>query len=211
MRMRRPTSILMAIAMVIGVAGPVSGANPATDGAGLTEVIARASDQYAAFNALSAREQQAVLDYTSLAYVTTQVSPVTQVSRPTSAVPGPTSALVSAAAVKCWTWTWGRAGRNVAGITVWEFTQRIDWCGDGAKITNVPFRRVIGAPKLLWWSYEGLVGDTTGGGKGFATYRSFVQGKFIYRPPISQLNQDNFPWLDMTARANGAGTGSGGG
>lgn len=204
MRGRRPASILMAIAMVIGAVGPVSGANPARDAARLTEIVARASDQYAAFAALAPSEQKAVLDYTAVASVTTQRSPVIRVS-------GPTSSGVNAAAVSCWTWTWGRDGRNLFGVLLWTFKQRIDWCGDGTKITNIPWRQVTATVNYPWWSYNGLVGDFTAGGQGFESYRSFVQGSFSYRPPNPLSNQDRLPWLDMTAHADGRGTGSGGG
>lgn len=194
----------MAVALVIGVVGPVSGANPARDGARLTDIVARASDQYAAFAALTTREQQAVLDYTSLAYVTAWQSPVIRVSGPTDAVQG-------VATVTCYDWTWGRDAHNPVGVLLWQFTQRIEWCANGTTITNTPFRTVKGIPAFLWWSYNGLVGDSTGGGMGQESYRSFVEGWFSYRPPYPGSNQDNYPWLDMTAHANGTGTGSGGG
>lgn len=119
--------------------------------------------------------------------------------------------LVSAAAVSCWTWTWGREGRNFVGVLLWTFRQRIDWCGDGTRITDIPWRQVTATVNSAWWSYNGLVGDFTAGGQGFGSYRSFVQGSFSYRPPYPWMNRDNFPWLDMTAHADGRGTGSGGG
>ncbi len=204
MRIQIVATFLVSVLMTIGVVGPVAAANPTRDAARLTDVVARASDQNAAFARLSPAEQRSVLDYTSLATVTTTQSPVTRVT-------GPTSSLLGAVAVTCWTWTWGRDGRNPIGVLLWTFKQRIDWCGDGTRITNTPWRQVTATLNYPWWSYNGLVGDFTGGGQGLEYYRSFVQGSFSYRPPNPLSNQDNLPWLDMTAHADGRGTGSGGG
>jgi hypothetical protein len=202
--MRRLLTIIMGAAMVISVVGPVAGANPAREAGRLAESVARSSDPRAAFAALSAREQQAVLDFTAAVSFTTEQGVVKTASATVSSA-------AAAAAVQCWTWTWSRIGTNLFGFTVWKFSQKIDWCGDGIRITNVPVRTVWASDLGLWWAYHGLVGSSTAGGMGSSTYRSFVQGHLSYRPPVPALNQDNHPWLDMTAHADGRGTGSGGG
>ncbi len=205
---RRIGTFAAAALLILAVVVPADAVGPSVsafgDAARLTDLIARASDQRAAFSRLTPREQQSVLDYTALAYVTTEQSLVGR-------APSAAETLQSAAAVTCWTWTWGRDAHNVAGVLLWQFTQEIDWCGNGTTITNTPFRKVTGTPKFLWWSYQGLVADSTGGGMGSSTYRSYVEGWFSYRPIYPWMNQDDYPWLDMTAHANGAGTGSGGG
>jgi hypothetical protein len=96
-------------------------------------------------------------------------------------------------------------------MVVWQFNQQIDWCSDGSKITTVPFRKVYASNLGLFWTYHGLVDDVRGGGRGFTFYRSFVQGSLTYCPPPGVCWQNDLPWLDMTARANGNNGGSGGG
>lgn len=204
MRFRHAGSLGLAVAMVMTAIGPVAAANPEREAARLTNIVAQAADQSAAFAALSSREQQAVLNYTSLSYVTDWQSPVVRIS-------GPTDGVQSAATTTCYDWTWGRDAHNPFGVLLWQFTQRIEWCANGTTITNTPFRTPHGSTNYLWWSYEGLVGDSTAGGQGQESYRSYVEGHMAYRPPYPWLNQDNYPWLDMTAHANGSGTGSGGG
>lgn len=170
----------------------------------LVEQLSAADDPHAAFEKLTPRQQQAVLDYTEAVTVTNDFSIVP------SGI-SPPDALVTAAAIRCWTWTWSRQGRNLFGVVVWQFSQQIDWCGDGARITNTPFRKVYASHLFLFWTYDGLVESVTQGGRGFSTYRSLVQGSFSYCPPPGVCWQNPLPWLDMTAHADGRGTGSGGG
>lgn len=203
MRVTSKIAFALSLLVLATTVTPAAAASPAREAERLTQQLAQAADPTAAFFALGAREQKAVIDYTTAVSFSTDERLVSQAANSDGSS-------VAAAATRCWTWTWGRVGRNVFGVTVWEFHQQIDWCGDGTKITNTPFRRVYPAKLALWWSYEGLVASTTAGGKGSATYRSYVMGHMRYRPPTPWLNQDNYPWLDMTAHADGRGTGSGG-
>lgn len=203
MRTRLVMSLLLAVVLVSAAVVPAAAANPAREGARLTNIVAQAADPNAAFSALNPREQQAVLNYTSLACVTDWRSPIRQ--------SGPTDGAQIAATTTCYNWIWGRDGHNPFGVLLWQFTQRIEWCANGTTITNAPFRTPWGGTNYIWWSYEGLVGDSVGGGQGQESYRSYIQGHMAYRPPFPLLQQDAYPWLDMTAHANGTGTGSGGG
>lgn len=204
--LRRIASLAAALALAITMAGSAFAAEPQRDAARLTADVAAAKDQKAAFAALSHAEQQAVIDYTSVASISSW-----HTLRRVPDRSGKVQAAAGAAVVKCWDWTWGRDAHNPVGVLLWQFTQRIQWCANGTKITNNPFRTPKGVPKFIWWSYNGLVGSEVGGGINQSTYRSFVEGWMAYRPPMPFLNQDNYPWLDMTAHADGRGTGSGGG
>lgn len=63
----------------------------------------------------------------------------------------------------------------------------------------------------IFWSYNGLVADSTSGGVGSSSCHSFVQGSYDYCLPGVGCLYHDYPWLDMTAHADGRGTGSGGG
>jgi hypothetical protein len=204
MRILRSLVLCIAVALVSVLPGTAFAARPAVDGAQLADALNGASDPYAAFAELSPSQQKAVLEYTQLAYVATEQSePVLlEESNLGDAITATNS---------CWTWTWGRTGHNPLGVLLWEFHQRIDWCGNGSTITAINLRKVWGQPHYLWWSYNGKVDDFTNGGAGHASYRAYAMGWFAYRPPAPLFQQDNYPWLDMTAHADGRGTGSGGG
>lgn len=202
---RRLSVALVAVVALLAFATPAAAANPAKEAERLVEALEAADDPYVAFDALTSSEQQLVLDYTRTARVVTDasVSPRSSLDR--------RSDIVAAAAVRCWTWAWNRQGWNIFGTVIWQFNQQIDWCGDGVKITSTPFRRVWASRLGLFWTYHGLVENVIQGGKGFQTYRSFVQGSFTYCPPPGVCWQNSLPWLDMKAWADGRGTGSGGG
>jgi len=203
---RRIASALLLAVLTLSLAStPVFGADPARDALRLTQRVAESANPEAAFAALTDAQQQLVLDYTELA------STVSSVAVAPSATSSGSGGLAAAAVTKCWTWTWNRQGRNVFGAVLWQFNQQINWCADGTRITNVPFRKVWSNPVALFWTYNGLVESSTAGGKGFTTYRSFVQGSYSYCPPPGVCWQNDLPWLDMTAHGDGRGTGSGGG
>lgn len=80
----RVVSFFMAIALVGAMAGTVSAASPAKDPARLVDAIMRASDPNTAFAALSPSQQRAVVDYTTLAYVTASESVIVPIAGATS-------------------------------------------------------------------------------------------------------------------------------
>lgn len=204
LRSRLIPALVMAALMALAVSAPVAAADPAREAQRLAGRLAASDDPYAAFEELTPKQQQAVLDYTEVVTTTNDFS---LAPSPTS----PPDGEMTAAAIRCWTWTWNRQGWNLFGQVVWQFNQQIDWCGDGVKITSTPFRKVWASRLFLFWTYNGLVGNVTQGGKGFSTYRAFAQGSLSYCPPPGVCWQNDLPWLDMTAHADGRGTGSGGG
>jgi hypothetical protein len=201
-RLRGLAAALGAIALLMAMAAPASANGPSPDAATIVARLAANKDPDAAFLKLSAGDRQAVIEYLTVAYVT-------------GGSPGPASAdpgMMTTAAGGCWTWTWNRQGRNLFGQVIWQFNQRMNWCSNGSTLTSKT-RTVWASNMWFFWSYSGLVpgGDSQSGGVGYSYWRSFVQGEFKYCPPGVGCIQYNYPWLDMTARANGTGTGSGGG
>lgn len=170
-------------------------------GARLAKQVFGASDPQAAFNRLSDSQQAILTDFETVAYTTESES----------VEPQATTALTAdvATASSCWTWTWNRQGWNNVGQLLWQFNQQIDWCSNGSTITTVPFRKVWASGLYVGWSYLGLINNQVSGGLNYSYYRSFVQGDMALGIGGWWL-QHKYPWLDMTAHANGTGTGSGG-
>lgn len=207
----RPTSrlsrpIWLLLATVVALLVPLASASATAPSGGgrtsmLVEKIAHASDPRGAFADLSVSDRAAVIEY---AKVTTTVdSSSLQVDQSVG--------VFTAAAGGCWTWTWRRDGKNVLGATLWSYFQKIDWCGDGSTITTTPQRLRWGETYFPFWSWK-HIGNQTWGGVGQASYRAWTQGEFkLCATPDVGCVQFSYPWLDMTAWADGRGTGSVGG
>lgn len=158
------------------------------------------ADPYSTFAAMPPRDRALVISYLSV----TSVVP--------SAPAQPQAGLVfTMAAGGCWTWTWQRDGKNALGVTLWSYFQEIDWCGNGSTITNTPQRLRWGETYAPFWSWK-HIGNQTWGGFGQASYRAWTQGEFkLCATPDVGCVQYSYPWLDMTAWADGRGTGTVGG
>jgi hypothetical protein len=167
----------------------------------LVEQVAAADDPHAAFADLPERDRLAVRSFLTVTRY------VDSVSSPTpSAVVG----LVSIARSGCWTWTWRRDGHNVFGWLIWSYFQQINWCGNGSVITSPPQRTRWGEVHAPFWSWR-HIGNQTWGGVNQASYRAWTQGEFKLCLPLDLGCSYRYPWLDMTAWADGRGTGNVGG
>lgn len=203
---RRVLILLAGAALILSaaLAGPVA-ASDRNRLAQLVDRLGSASDPAAAYAALSRADQAAVREFL------TQVS-VSDVS--TIAIDTGTEGGITAAATTCWTWTWQRNGMNALGGTLWSYFQRIVWCGNGTTITSTPHgvqRTRWGEVYYPFWQWK-HIGSQTWGGVGQQTYRAWTQGEFkLCLTGDIGCVQYSYPWLDMTAWANGRGTGSVGG
>lgn len=168
----------------------------------IVDQLAAEVEPYLAFAALPERDQLAVKEYLK---VTTYADSVASMSA------SGTDGEVSIAASGCWTWKWQRDGRNSLGALLWSYFQQINWCGDGSVITSTPQRTRWGEVYVPFWSW-GHIGNETWGGVNQPSYRAWTQGEFkLCLTPNVGCVQNRYPWLDMTAWANGQGTGSVGG
>lgn len=157
------------------------------------------------FGRLARVDQQAVVRFLSVASIRT----TGHLSR-RDAPRGATVALFAATApgAGCWAWKWERDAHNLFGLKLWAYFQEIDWCDDGYAMIRDPQLLNYGATYFPFWSWV-HAGDHVWGGVGQATFRSWSQANFsLCLTPTVGCIQNTYPWLDMTARANGTGTGS---
>lgn len=193
--------IVTVLAVLLVPLGSVAAASPANARqAALVDWLTRSSDPNVTFEAMTSADKVLVIEYLT----------VTTTSDQSELAAAPSDSL-STAAVGCWTWTWQRDGKNALGATLWSYFQKIDWCGNGSTITNVPQRLRWGETYFPFWSWK-HIGNQTWGGFGQASYRAWTQGEFkLCATPDVGCVQYSYPWLDMTAWADGRGTGSVGG
>lgn len=172
-----------------------------TVSAGLVAQLAVGPDPLARFRALPPTDRQAVVRYLSLASIrTASLLRRSTVVRRASSASGPGAG--------CWTWKWERDAYNFFGLKLWAYVQQIDWCDDGYTLTAVPQLLNYGSTYLPFWTWV-HAGDHVWGGAGQSTFRSWTQADFsLCLTPNIGCIQNTYPWLDMTARANGTAGGS---
>lgn len=201
--------VVAALAAMVASPSQVGAAQAsASDGqraAGLIERLSRAVDPPAAYSQLSSEDQAAVRVFLTVVSIDGVSTLTTE--------PGEGREPVGAS-ITCWTWTWQRDGKNIFGETLWSYFQRIDWCGNGSTITISPHgvqRTRWGEVYVPFWQWR-HIGSQTWGGVGQQTYRAWTQAEFkLCLVPEVGCVQYAYPWLDMTAWADGRGTGSVGG
>ncbi len=197
------------VAMATALAAPVSASDTNAGSVSvLVDQIGRSADPGAAFAALSPVDQAAVQAFLTAISVDDSMRLDAQ---PSVTAGGRT---MTAAATSCWTWTWQRDAKNNLGATLWSYFQRIDWCGNGTVITTTPHgvqRTRWGETYYAFWQWN-HIDNQTWGGTGQSSYRAFTQGEFrLCLTGNIGCIQYSYPWLDMTAWANGNGTGTVGG
>jgi hypothetical protein len=219
---RLATGAGLVLSLILGLAqaGPVAAADPpsmlseATATAGLVARLAAAPDPARLFRSLPSADQHSVTGYLSASRFTSSQ----QLGRRTSGgtvrmPPRGQAALLAAAATAgagCWTWKWERDAYNLIGLKLWAYYQEIDWCDDGLVILGSPQVLSYGATWFPFWTWI-HAGDRAWGGSGQATFRAWTQADFsLCLTPNIGCIQSTYPWLDMTAHANGTGTGSAG-
>jgi hypothetical protein len=192
---------ILAIGLSIGSTG-LATANTPPDGATIARRIMAAKDPAAALAALSSAERNA---YIQAGTVTSTVSVLHQ---PVAVAPpaGSTAPMSGG----CWNWTWEVDGHSTGGFVVFRYFQDMGWCSNGATITSLTWHNRHGEVDFFGWNWSQVPTDwPTYGGVGYSTWRSFTQATFSFCLPVCA--QYRYPWLDMTAHANGTGTGSVGG
>jgi hypothetical protein len=115
----------------------------------------------------------------------------------------------SSALLACYWAQVRRWGKNLLGMTLWTYYQRIEWCSNGSTITSVTRLR-WGEVSFPGWAFKGHTSSTTSGGKGYTSYRARTHGHFCLAEYFSCV-QNAYPWIDMTVRANGSWSYSAGG
>jgi hypothetical protein len=167
----------------------------------LVAQLAVGPDPLVRFRALSPGDQQAVVRYLSLASVKT-----TSLLRRSAAVRSGSS--TTGLGAGCWTWKWERDAYNFFGLKLWAYFQQIDWCDDGYTMIGNPQLLNYGSTYFPFWTWV-HAGDHVWGGAGQPTFRSWTQADFsLCLTPNIGCIQNTYPWLDMTARANGTASGS---
>lgn len=115
-----------------------------------------------------------------------------------------------AAGTTCWNWEWEVDGKSTGGFVVFKYFQQMGWCANGSTITSLTRHNRFGEVDFIGWNYSQVpTAWPTWGGVGYTTWESFTQATFSFCLPLCY--QYRYPWLDMTAHANGNGTGSVGG
>jgi hypothetical protein len=198
-------------------AGPPGAVQPAT----LVGRLAVVSDPDVAFRNLTPADQRAVAGYLSASRIASnqqlvrRPAPQPAASRSPMAparttAAGPALAASALPGAGCWTWKWERAAYNLLGLKLWAYDQEIDWCDDGSVMLGTPQVLNFGVTYFPFWSWV-HAGDRTWGGAGQSTFRAWTQADFsLCLTPNIGCIQNTYPWLDMTAHANGTGSGSAG-
>lgn len=185
--------------------GPVSTATTIAASARLVADLAAHSDPAIRFSRLAPAEQGAVIRFLSVASTRT-----TELPSRSGAFRGESAGHSAATApgAGCWTWKWERDAYNAFGFKLWAYFQEIDWCDDGYTMIHAPQLLNYGSTYFPFWSWV-HAGDHAWGGAGQSMFRSWYQANFsLCLTPNVGCIQNTYPWLDMTARANGTGAGS---
>jgi hypothetical protein len=120
---------------------------------------------------------------------------------------------------------YARVARNIYGMVLWKYRIHVDWCWNGARITEVELRA---EPEIVWpccWYWGGQVvwdvsGTSNDQGPNTAYFRNwgessitvYTKGRFEYRFPIEGgFGGDSLPWIRFTAYAGGNYSRTGGG
>jgi len=108
--------------------------------------------------------------------------------------------------VRCRTARAAISALNIFRATLWTYEMEVDWCWNGARVTNTVGPRiagnVVGWAGALGWSYDG-VRNMNGPADRFGNqwvYRTYSQGAFSYAPPPKIWNiQKIYPrlWIDV--------------
>ena len=115
-------------------------------------------------------------------------------------VPGSSGAM--GASTSCWYRQQKKTGYHWP-FKVWSYYQRVEWCGDGSKLTSTPHRSRWGETHMPFWSFVGHIGGSTSGGKGDWSFSASTQGKFSVCFPEETCLYSYTPWLNITVYANG--------
>jgi hypothetical protein len=93
----------------------------------------------------------------------------------------------------CWYYDDSRSAHNVFGTTLWTFTTRTSWCGDGSWIRNYAYTTTT-ASSVLGWKYYGLVINWDNYGVNWSQFESIRQGQFCL---LNCLAQNYTPYIDV--------------
>ncbi len=212
---------LAGVLLALGLVSPAAASVPAGPGrtspdvvrsTALVTALAAAPDPAGRFAALAVSDQHAVISYLSVASYATSHVLGRQAQRPRPdelALDGQRfAAALSGPGAGCWTWKWERDAYNLFGLKLWAYFQQIDWCDDGYVIVGAPQVVNYGSTTFPFWTWL-HAGDHLWGGAGQPSFRSWTQADFsLCLSPNIGCIQSTYPWLDMTARANGTATGS---
>jgi hypothetical protein len=110
--------------------------------------------------------------------------------------------LVTGQAVSCTSRQTSRLGYSRAGIRLWGYFQKIDWCWNGTTITSKSPTK-WGEVYTLFWEFKGHKDSSESGGVGSSSYRSWTQGEFALCAPYILCAQYSYPWIEMTVFSGG--------
>jgi hypothetical protein len=111
------------------------------------------------------------------------------------------------AAGGCKSITYGTQFYNANGQIIIKYSQKVDWCYDGTKVTSVSHTKTP-TVYIPTWRYNGLINHTHSGGVGQTSYRAYSQASFCSY--IATCVWYLYPWVDETVRGNGTFSGSSG-
>ena len=185
--------------------GPPGAIGPATSGAALVARLGSAADPADRFNQLSAADRQSVIGYLSVVRFGSTEVRARQSGPPAARA---TAARSLAMGAGCWTWRWERDAYNLFGFKLWAYAQEIDWCDDGVSIVGSPQILNYGTTSFPFWTWA-HAGDHVWRGAGQSSVRSWTLADFsLCLSPNLGCIQNTYPWLDMTAHANGTAGGT---
>ena len=103
----------------------------------------------------------------------------------------------------CWYAEPAVDSRSLANIPQWRYAQRVEWCGDGAKIIGAPVQERSWDTLAPFWGFE-RYHDVSESGGGVHPYHVFSQAKFGYCaiPGLVCMSEDD-PSLSLMVFGNG--------
>lgn len=151
------------------------------------------------WSTLSPADQKAV--QTAL----TPVGPsVTETTKGTTGAPTSTGSAGAAALSTYCRWAQVQVYyKNVFGMKLVAYFQRINWCYNGSTVTSHSRTR-WGEAYAPFWQFKGNIGSSEAGGTGHTYYRSWTQGSFALCLPYIGCGQYKYPWISMTVYRNGS-------
>ncbi len=149
---------------------------------------------------LSDKEQKAVMDYSKVATITTETTVTGGDSRSLSSS---SVQALAACTVGSKTTTQSLCAKNLAGIKMWCYFQKINW-GYNTCPGYITRKSLTYWGETYWpfWSYTNI-GKSESGGVGKWYYRAWTQAEFKMCITTYGCITYAYPWIDQTVYGDG--------
>lgn len=102
-------------------------------------------------------------------------------------------------------------GYNITNSTLWKINERVDWCGNGNRITQISNQRWVSSCCFVGWDFSGWTDAWASGGVGSDSAVRGTQAKFKLCLPKVLCVQTATPWVQLRVYQDGRSYGTQGG